>query len=502
MKTFSLSIFWKFLLALVLIVAIFGSLTIYVVDHEVNLLLEKEFDQKGQYISRTIAGRASDLLQQADGNALSDMIINAAKIDTTIAYIIVKDTENHLFSRYISPVLSASEFSTNQLPSESTLDIVPEVFNISSDRIVKNFKTTFGQGKRWSLYIGLIEQDLINKSLIIKKLFVIIVIAFLTMGILGAFVFSYTIAQPLKKMGARAYTLSLEFLNQTDSKEFLSRRTFRPFGSKFKILDEIDFLAEQFNGMINRLRISNTELKKVQSSLSHIDKMSAIGTLVAGICHNMNNPIAGLKNCIKRISKNPGNVEQIKKYLPMMAEATDNAEGVLKELLAFSRREEVKYEYFDIRKSVESVIFVLSSTLEDYKISFTKKYDQNLLNIYGNKNQIGQVILNIVKNGIDSICDRIDDGNEKMGEIIFQIEIQNDMLKLDISDNGMGINPDNLAHIFDPFFTTKKKVEGTGLGLSVSYNIIKAHKGDIYAIENKLGGLTLTIEIPLNTSNN
>ena len=499
MKTIRLSLFWKFTFAIVLIVTGFGYLTMYMVDREVNTLIEEEFDSRGRSIANVIAGQTARLVVQADKNELTRLTENIVPHDSTIAFLAILDTaEDRPVALYLSPLVSTADFE--KMANLEAGGGTPVRFQTSANHDVRNFIGPVDGAGRWSVQVGLVEHGVVKKRLLVKKKFVAMVLVFLALGIVGAFVFSYTITQPLKNIGEQARALSLGSLGGTAQME-VSRGRLLPWGEHFKMKDEIDALVGQFNDMIRRLSLAHREVREAQNALIHAEKMSAIGTLVAGLCHSINNPIAGLKNCINRISKAPENVEQNKKYLPIMAEAVKHAENILNELLAFSRKEEVGYESFDIRQPVEKVISVLSCTLEDYRIAFTKKYPKNLPEVYGNLSQMEQVILNLVKNSIDAIDARQAMGHDDdMGEITFQLDADQERLKLDISDNGIGVEADKLQRIFDPFFTTKKKNKGTGLGLLVSYNIIKAHGGKIFASKNDGLGLTFTILLPLHIS--
>jgi signal transduction histidine kinase len=203
--------------------------------------------------------------------------------------------------------------------------------------------------------------------------------------------------------------------------------------------------------------MAHWKLNETHHSLLQAEKMAVMGTLVAGICHNLNNPIAGMKICLRRIAQDPEYIAQSKKYLPIMTEALDSAANILRELLAFARKEEVVYEPIDLRQTIVQVIESLSCEMEDYKIAFTKHFDHDLQLVLGNPSQLAQVIFNLVMNSIDAIKQSQEVNPDKMGEIIFLLNMKSNQLHLSIADNGIGIEAEKLPDIFDPFFTTKKK---------------------------------------------
>jgi len=137
--------------------------------------------------------------------------------------------------------------------------------------------------------------------------------------------------------------------------------------------------------------------------------------------------------------------------------------------------------------------------LEQSSISIIKEFPEKIPPILGSANHLEHVILNVVLNSIDAIGERKASEPEIAGQIVFNIRTFKNELLLEINDNGIGIEPEMLSVIFDPFFTMKKIRQGTGLGLSVSYNIIKEHGGDIIAKNRNGGGMQILIKFPMAT---
>jgi len=165
----------------------------------------------------------------------------------------------------------------------------------------------------------------------------------------------------------------------------------------------------------------------------------------------------------------------------------ERVKKIVLDLKTFSRQENSeRMESIKIEEVIDSILSIVQSELK-YKVVLTKEYGQTPL-IKCNPERIGQVLINLLINASQAITDK--------GEIKIKTYSQEGYLIVDIADTGRGIPPENLKKIFDPFFTTKPVGQGTGLGLSVSYEIVKKHQGDI-AVKSKVGeGSTFTVRLP------
>lgn len=324
------------------------------------------------------------------------------------------------------------------------------------------------------------------------------VILFLIFGVMGAFLFSYVITYPLKKMRFTAENLNLKSLEVSGNifEKENSLVNFLNFKAIMNTEDEIDALTQKFNEMVKRLQKTYTELNEAQISLIQAEKMASLGTLSAGLAHEINNPIAGIKNCMRRIAEAPENIKQNIVYIELMEEAVLKIEKVVGGLLNFTRKPKFEFTDFNLVDVIENVLLLSSFQLEKSRITIVKNYDNNKKVGYGSQNHIEQVILNLVLNSIDAIDERKLENPILNGELLIGLNFENDKMIFEISDNGIGIAEENLKAIFDPFFTLKKIKQGTGLGLAVCYNIIKQHEGYIDAQINLTSGMTFKVYLP------
>lgn len=294
--------------------------------------------------------------------------------------------------------------------------------------------------------------------------------------------------------------LNLDSLETSGNDEELSimDNSVLKFKKDFRVTDEIDVLTNKFNEMLLRLKKTYTELQNAQESLMQSEKIAALGILSAGIAHEINNPIAGIQNCLKRISEKPENIKQNIRYIELMEEAIYKIKTVVQGLLNFSRKHELVLSEVNITQVIENTLLLIAFQLEKSRIAIVKNYPKHIPIIKGSFNHLEQVFLNLLINAIDAIDEEKQENPDTNGEIDITIKTSNNFLCIEIKDNGIGISKDKLKQIFDPFYTFKKIKQGTGLGLAVSFNILEEHNGKIIAVNNTNQGMLFKIFLPLN----
>lgn len=259
-------------------------------------------------------------------------------------------------------------------------------------------------------------------------------------------------------------------------------------------------LAEGLARANRDLEEANQKLRETQVHLIQSEKMASLGQLVAGIAHEINNPLSFALS----------NVFSVEGWLASVAEAdalpadlaakitksrsrmTDTAQGLerVRELVVklrtFSRLDEGEFNTIDVREAMESVLLFLRHKMTG-RIEVVRDYASiNDLACYGG--QLNQVLMNIVANAVDAI--------EDQGIITVRTGGEGDMFAISVQDSGSGIPKENMERIFDPFFTTKPVGQGTGLGLAISYKIVQAHQGRI-EVASELGqGTEFRVLIP------
>jgi signal transduction histidine kinase len=250
--------------------------------------------------------------------------------------------------------------------------------------------------------------------------------------------------------------------------------------------NEIHHLVAAVNRMVG-------ELEKRREQLVQSRKIASIGTLTAGIAHEINNPINNISLILESLLEDEQGMddgERRRLYQEAMDQA-DRASEIVKNLLEFSRASHPRMEETRLEEVVDKTFRLVKNELDLHHIRFVKEVNCNLPPIQLDKSGVQQVLLNLFMNAIQAM--------EKGGELkaVIRAAESSAEARIDVVDTGPGIAPEHINQLFDPFFTTKKVGVGTGLGLSVSYNIIKKCGGRM-EVESQPGqGACFSIFLPL-----
>ncbi len=496
MRKFSLPLFWKFTIAIIFIVAVFGSINVYLLYQSVFSSLEKELDKRALLIVKTLAAQATNPIVYDDIVSLQKLVDDLQLAEPGLAYVFILDNNNRVIAHSFKKEIPEELIVSNSLPQNQLAHSVLIKSKKNPNFLIKDFAYPIIDKSIGIARIGLKESGIRADVFSTLNTLLIMIFVFLLLGILGAFIFSYIITKPIKDIVAITDNFDLNTLQKNIKIRISIReKLLNIWKIPVRAVDELDFLAERFNSMIERLEVTYKDLQNMQASLIQSEKLASIGTLAAGIAHEINNPIAGLQNCLRRINKDPENIQQTIKYLKLMGEAIDRIEKVINGLLNFSRKHEMNFTLISLNNVVENSLLLVGYKLEKSRIVIEK----NILGkyfIWGNQNQLEQVLVNLLLNSIDAIEEKHSISPSSAKKIQIEIEKTESKFILTIIDTGIGISQDNFDKIFDPFFTTKATGKGTGLGLAISYNIIKEHGGELLLDKTYLNGTKFIIQLP------
>lgn len=233
------------------------------------------------------------------------------------------------------------------------------------------------------------------------------------------------------------------------------------------------------------------KLEKTQHQLLQSEKMASLGKLAAGVAHQLNNPLGSITLYAKLILEEHDLEPALKEDLDLILRDAERCRGTVRELLEFARQKGQFTKPMDIVKAVEQCLALIQNQSMFHNVEIRKQLVDDLPWIMGDSQQLNHVFMNIMINSAQAM--------EGKGTIDISIgeASTKDRLVVQIKDTGPGIGEEHLKHIFEPFFTTKEEGQGTGLGLSVVYNIIEHHGGTINASSEPGHGTMFTIELPI-----
>jgi two-component system NtrC family sensor kinase len=259
-------------------------------------------------------------------------------------------------------------------------------------------------------------------------------------------------------------------------------------------LDELGRLTKSFNAMVARLAEADRQLEdRHMGAIRRAEHMASLGKMAAGIAHEINNPLAGMQNCVRTLLKGVKDEAQRREYLTMLREGLGRIGRTVGQLLNFAREAEPQLTRVDLPPLVRRCLALLAHELGARRITSSVAAEHRLPALLADPHQLEQVFFNLLMNAVDAMPEG--------GEILVSIRPEKRdtglFVNVHITDTGVGIPPEHLPRIFDPFFTTKDVGKGTGLGLSVSYGIVRAHGGSI-EVKSEVGkGSTFTVALPI-----
>ncbi|HSG06183.1 MAG TPA: ATP-binding protein, partial [Nitrospiria bacterium] len=282
----------------------------------------------------------------------------------------------------------------------------------------------------------------------------------------------------------------------------------KPFNSqelqaKVRSLIQLRKLEREVQARSEELEKAFGDLQDTQSQLVHSEQMASLGLLVAGIAHEVNNPvsfakgsISNLQRYLDRLKRNEEAGDQpekskkllrdMEKSIEIIKMGLERTEGIVTDLKAFARKDEKNFKRVNIEEGLKATLKLLQSELGT-RIALHETYGiaSEIEVVPG---QINQVFMNLLQNAIHAI--------ERKGTIWVETSEGPDQVSVSVRDDGTGINPEHMDRIFEPFFTTKPVGKGTGLGLSVSYRIIKNHQGDLGVTSTPDRGTEFLLTLP------
>ena len=239
--------------------------------------------------------------------------------------------------------------------------------------------------------------------------------------------------------------------------------------ARSRVSAEVGELADAFNRMMDEIEEARDREKVRQTQLAHTEKMAAVGTLAAGVAHEVNNPLGGILTCIENMRANLEDREMLERYLALIHDGLKRIEHTVANLLDFSRQRKMELAPTSINHSMLHVLELAKYQLRKGRIEVHCDLDAEEPFVMADQFQVDQLFLNLVLNALQAMPDG--------GRLTLRTLQKDGMVLAEVHDTGVGISDEMRDRIFDPFFTTRDVGEGTGLGLTVSDSIAASHGG-------------------------
>ncbi len=255
-------------------------------------------------------------------------------------------------------------------------------------------------------------------------------------------------------------------------------------------------IARQLAISIERTRLytetrrAYQDLRNTQEQLLQSEKMSALGRMISGVAHELNNPLTAILGYAQLLEEE-GLSKQAKDFLAKLYKQVQRTQKIVHNLLAFSRQQKPAKGKIDLAQILEETLSLKEADLKLNSIQVVRSI-QPVPSVVADAHQLEQVFLNIINNAADAIME-----NSQGGKLEVSIFEAHGCACVEFHDSGPGIAVIDMSRVFDPFYTTKKLGKGTGLGLSICYGIMKEHNGEITASNHPQGGAIFQIRLPL-----
>jgi PAS domain S-box-containing protein len=250
---------------------------------------------------------------------------------------------------------------------------------------------------------------------------------------------------------------------------------------------------------VTRRRLSEEALAKVRSELAYVARATSLGVLTASIAHEVNQPLAGIitnaSTCLRMLGADPPDVDGARETARRTIRDGNLASDVMTRLRALFSKKEFSLESVDLNEATREVIALSLSDLQRHRVILQSELADDLPTITGDRIQLQQVILNLLRNASEAMVDV----HDRPRQLLITTKLEDaDHVRLTVRDTGMGLPPESLDSLFDAFYTTKSG--GMGIGLFVSRSIVERHQGRLWAEPNDGSGATFSFSIPFQTT--
>jgi two-component system NtrC family sensor kinase len=453
-------------LLMVVAVAVLGGAIHLYLETRVLEELEGELEMRALGVARSLGSESVALILQQDLLALQRLLNDARKNEGDVVYAFAVDQTGHVLAHTFAGDFPADLRFLNRYHGREGFQV--QHITVFGERF-RDFAVPIYHGDLGVLRLGVRDRRILERVAAVRRELLLFLLGAAVASAGIAYLLTYSALKPLA-----AITTALGRFQPGKHREII-----RPQRN-----DEVGDLAREINVITGRLHES-------QRQMMQTEKMAAAGLLASGIAHEINNPISGLQNCLRRIEARPDDADQVREYSALMLQATEHMAGVVRGLLEFSRSKPGEMRVIDLRHAVEKGLHLATLRFEKSRIEVRQLPPAEPVWVRGDEGQLVQVVVNLVLNAVDAM--------PAGGLLEVDMCLASSSVRLCFKDHGNGIPEEQLPRVFDPFYTTKGVGKGTGLGLAVTHSIVLDHGGSV-EIQSRVGvGTEVTVELPVVT---
>ncbi|MCX6572596.1 MAG: ATP-binding protein [Candidatus Aminicenantes bacterium] len=475
-----ISIYTRLVFWITLLICLLFGAVLFVIQIREARILRDETEARALLQARYMADANLQNLSRQDWQAVQKYV--DGHIAGDLIYIVVYDRAGqpavwNTLVRSHDELASGSLLGDAMTPEETASETKTLVLGGETLRVLEVEAPSFAQAAgRWgSVKIGLSLEPMYARLREIQKVLLLIGVGGFLLGIAGAAFLARRITRPLHRL----VDGTVRIANGDFSQAIVNTSR-----------DEVGDLARSFSEMTAQLLQARQRMEEANRCLVQHEKLASIGRMAATIAHEIRNPLTSVKLNIQKVAEEESFAETVKAHLGLSLEGIDQIERFIKELLNFTRVQELLLERWPVGQIVEESLKMIRGTLDQKKIAVEKACAADLPPVLADADKLRQVFLNVLRNAHEALdaggkitigCDTVAEGGRTM-------------VRVRIADNGPGIKDKDRPNIFEPFYTTKPS--GFGLGLANARKIVEQHNGTIGVGKKRGRGSAFVILIP------
>ena len=452
------------------VLTLFIPMGLYLI-HNTSSSTEHYLSVRGKSLSRTLVGQIVKPVLVEDKLTLHDALRRAAEADSEVRYLCVRDKNGDIIASTFDEGPPSALFDLWNAPHGEVI-----LFR-TKDEPLMDVSTPLLDGQLGTLHVGVSRGRTTRAANRLLGFMGIVLVASLSVVLIGARIIMISVGKPLRRLES-----AVSLFPQ------------RPVGwGELNVSGtrEVESLAKGFTDMVQRLELFERDRVATQERMIHTERLAALGELAAGLAHEVHNPLDGIQECLRYLQKDPDKSTRAEKYYPMLSEGMQRIARVMRGMLTFAHSgQNISIEKCRIADVVNASQLLVQANIRGRNVVVKWQLSGNYVCMCDSQG-LAQVLLNLVLNATEAAQENSDP------QVRIEATCDSQWVYISVEDSGAGVSEEFRMRVFEPFFTTKAPGEGTGLGLSVSQQLIRAVGGELELSPNpgSLGGARFIIRL-------